>query len=81
MHRIKNLSVAALNAILIFAVVAIFLAVLFICYRSLVQIDTDEYWVVHSYQVQGNLDDALADQVQSRGPAASHFRFQRLQLF
>jgi len=61
MHRIKNLSVATLNAILIFAVVAIFLAVLFICYRSLLQIDTDEYWVLHSYQVQGNLEILISD--------------------
>jgi signal transduction histidine kinase len=27
----------------------------------LLRIDTDEYWVIHSYQVQGNLDDLMSD--------------------
>jgi PAS domain S-box-containing protein len=61
MNRIKHLSVKTLNAVLIFLIVAIFLAVLIICYRSLLQIDTDEYWEIHSYQVQGNLDSLVSD--------------------
>jgi len=61
MNRIKKLSVQTLNAVLIFFVVAIFLVVLFVCYWSLTQIDTDEYWVLHSYQVQGKLDALISD--------------------
>ena len=61
MNRIKKLSVQTLNAVLIFFVVAIFLAVLFVCYWSLTKIDTDEYWVLHSYQVQGSLDNLISE--------------------
>jgi PAS domain S-box-containing protein len=61
MNGVKHLSAKTLNALLIFLIVATFLAVLFVCYRSLVQIDTDEYWEIHSYQVQGNLDVLISD--------------------
>jgi signal transduction histidine kinase len=57
----KKISVKTLNAILIFLIVAIFLVVFFICYQSLTRIDTDEYWVIHSYQVQGGLDTLISD--------------------
>jgi hypothetical protein len=49
----KKLSIKVINAVLIFLIVAIFLVGFFICYQSLLRINTDEYWVIHSYQVQG----------------------------
>jgi signal transduction histidine kinase len=58
---IKKLSVNTLNAVLIFLIVAIFLVVSFLSYQSLLRIDTDEYWVLHSYQVQGDLDTLISD--------------------
>ena len=61
MRIFKKLSVNTLNAILIFLIVAIFLVVFFVCYRSLRQIDTDESWVIHSYQVSGDLDTLISD--------------------
>jgi len=57
----KKLSVQTLNAVLIFLIVAIFLVVSFLSYRSLLQVDTDEFWVLHSYQVQGYLDTLISD--------------------
>jgi len=58
---IKKLSVNTLNAVLIFLIMAIFLVVSFLSYQSLLRIDTDEYWVLHSYQVQGDLDTLISD--------------------
>jgi signal transduction histidine kinase len=57
----KNHSVKIWNAVLIFLIVAIFLAGFFVCYQSLLRINTDEYWVIHSYQVQGDLDSLISD--------------------
>jgi signal transduction histidine kinase len=57
----QKFSVKILNAILIFLIVAIFLVVSFLSYRSLLRIDTDEYWEVHSYQVVGGLDILISD--------------------
>jgi signal transduction histidine kinase len=42
-------------------IVAIFLAVSFLCYQSLRRIDTDEYWEIHSYQVTGGINNLLSD--------------------
>jgi len=57
----KKPPVKTFNAVLIFLIVAIFLVVSFLCYQSLLRIDTDEYWEIHSYQVQGNLDTLISD--------------------
>jgi signal transduction histidine kinase len=61
MPLLKKLSVKTINAALIFLIVAIFLVVFFVCYRSLLQIDTDEFWVIHSYQVSTKLDSLISD--------------------
>jgi signal transduction histidine kinase len=61
MNIFKKFSVKTLNVILIFLIVAIFLVVSFLCYRSLLRIDTDEYWEIHSYQVVGSLDVLISD--------------------
>jgi len=58
---IKKLSFKTLNAILIFLIVGIFLLIFLFCYQSLRRIDTDEYWEIHSYQVQGNLTKLISD--------------------
>jgi len=57
----KKLSVRTLNAVLIFLIVAIFIVVSLLTYQSLIRIDTDEYWEIHSYQVQGMLDTLISD--------------------
>lgn len=61
MNIFKKISVKTLNSVLIFLIVAIFLVVSFLCYRSLRRIDTDEYWEVHSYQVLGDINNLLSD--------------------
>jgi signal transduction histidine kinase len=57
----KKMSVKVLNSVLIFLIVAMFLVGFFICYQSLLRINTDEYWVIHSYQVIGDTNNLLSD--------------------
>ncbi len=57
----KKLSVKTINAVSIFSIVLVFLIVGFICYQSLLKIDTDESWVIHSYQVSSDLDVLISD--------------------
>ena len=61
MNPFKKLSVKTLNAALIFSIVAIFFVILFICYQSLLQIDTDEFWVIHSYRVSAASEVLISD--------------------
>jgi signal transduction histidine kinase len=61
MARFKKMSVKVLNSVLIFLIVAMFLVGFFICYQSLLRINTDEYWVIHSYQVIGDTNNLLSD--------------------
>ena len=61
MNPFKKLSVKFINAVSIFLIVLVFLVVSFICYQSLLKIDTDEYWEIHSYQVSLNIDALLSD--------------------
>ena len=57
----EKFSYKSVNAILIFAVVLVFLVTLGTCYYTLRLIDTDEYWEIHSYQVSNNLDNLISD--------------------
>jgi Osmosensitive K+ channel histidine kinase len=61
MNSFKKLSVKFINAVSIFSIVLVFLIVAGVCYQSLLKIDTDEYWEIHSYQVSGNIDILLSD--------------------
>ena len=61
MNITKKISFKTINAVLIFLIVAVFLAVLAICYRSLLQIDADEYWEIHSYQVTEKINVVLSN--------------------
>jgi len=61
MNPLKRLSVKTLNASLIFSIIAIFLVILFVCYQSLLHINTDESWVTHSYQVSAAADVLISD--------------------
>ncbi len=61
MNLLKKLSVKFINAVSIFSVVLVFLVVAFVCYQSMLKIDTDEYWEIHSYQVSSNINVFLSD--------------------
>jgi len=56
MNIFKKISVKTINAISIFSIVLVFLIVGFVSYKSMLQIDVDEIWVIHTYQVSTNLD-------------------------
>jgi len=57
----KKMSVKVINAISIFSIVLVFLIVSFVSYKSMLQIDVDEIWVIHTYQVSTNLDVLMSD--------------------
>jgi signal transduction histidine kinase len=61
MALLRKFSVKVLNAVLIFLIVVVFFVVFFVCYQSLLRIDTDEFWVIHSYQVSANIDVLISD--------------------
>jgi signal transduction histidine kinase len=61
MVLLKKISVKTLTAVLILLVVVVFLIVSLFSYRAFLRIDTDEYWVIHSYQVQSSLDVLISD--------------------
>ena len=61
MNPFKKISVKFINAVSIFSIVLVFLVVAFFCYQSMLKIDTDEYWEIHSYQVSSNIDVLLSD--------------------
>ena len=61
MRLLEKSSVKTINSLLIFTIVATFLVVFAICYRSLLVIDIDEYWEIHSYQVSSSLSVLISD--------------------
>lgn len=61
MALFKKFSIKTLNTVLIFLIVVVFLVVSFLCYQSLRRVDTDESWVIHSYQVIEGTDNLLSD--------------------
>ncbi len=61
MNPFEKSSPKTINALLIFLIVATFLVIFLTCYRSLLVIDTDEFWEIHSYQVSASLDVLISD--------------------
>jgi len=61
MAGIRRLKEKLINAVLIFLLAVVFLVVSYISYQSLLRIDTDEAWVIHSYQVSTNIGVLLSD--------------------
>lgn len=61
MNIFKKVSVKTINAISIFSIVLVFLIVGFVSYKSMLQIDVDEIWVIHSYQVSTNINVLMSD--------------------
>ncbi len=57
----KKMSVKVINAISIFSIVLVFLIVSFVYYKSILQIDVDEIWVIHSYQVSTNINVLMSN--------------------
>lgn len=57
----KKMSVKVINAISIFSIVLVFLIVSFVSYKSMLKIDVDELWVIHSYKVSTNLNVFMSD--------------------
>jgi len=61
LNPFKKMSVKLINAISIFSIVLVFLVVAVVSYKSMLQIDVDEIWVIHSYQVSTNLNVLMSD--------------------